>query len=395
MYTLRPYQQTAVDKIKWASSLKGNDLISLPTGSGKSLIIASIAADKDYSVLILQPTKEILEQNYDKLVEIVDEEEVGIYSASFRKKEIKKFTFATIGSIYKKPELFRHFKLVIIDEAAFVNPKRINSMYTSFISAIGSPKVVGLTATPYRLTPQYMRYKSGFIETITTIKLINRMRPMFWNRLIYNINVGDLINQGYLCKLKYRYIPLIQQEDIKLNKSRSDFDLLAFEEQISYGDKTIYKVLFGCKMHFKSSLVFCSSVDQAEQLADRITGAEVVSAKTKPKERKRIVEGFKDGSIEMVFNVGIFVCGFDHPALDCIVLLRPTRSLGLLYQMIGRGLRTAPGKEYCTVVDMTDTIKKVGRIETFKIEKIDGLWNLTTEKGQWHNKELYRFAIQK
>jgi len=392
---LRKYQQEALDKLMWDRSLPGNSLISLPTGSGKSHIIAEYAKAINEPVLIFQPSRELVIQNVDKMLKIVDKSEIGIYSASLGKKVVKKYTFGTIGSVVNHPELFSHFKNIIIDEAHKVPIKKFNSMYMKFFSTIKNVKVVGLTATPYRLTPQYMRYKSGFIETITTIKLINRMRPMFWNRLIYNINVGDLINQGYLCKLKYRYIPLIQQEDIKLNKSRSDFDLLAFEEQISYGDKAIYKVLFGCKMHFKSSLVFCSSVDQAEQLADRITGAEVVSAKTKPKERKRIVEGFKDGSIEMVFNVGIFVCGFDHPALDCIVLLRPTRSLGLLYQMIGRGLRTAPGKEYCTVVDMTDTIKKVGRIETFKIEKVDGKWNLTTEKGQWHNKELYRFAIQK
>jgi DNA repair protein RadD len=123
--------------------------------------------------------------------------------------------------------------------------------------------------------------------------------------------------------------------------------------------------------------------------------AEVVSAKTKPKERDRVINGFKDGSIKMVMNVGVLTTGFDHPKLDCIVLLRPTRSIGLYYQMVGRGLRKAEGKTSCAVVDMTDTVKKIGRVETIRVEKVDGKWELLTERGSWHAKELYRFEIQK
>lgn len=400
MISLRPYQQEAVNKLEWSANMPGADLISLPTGSGKSHVIASVAMDKGCDVLIIQPTREILEQNLSKLSAVVGNDVVGVYSASLNRKEIKKYTFATIGSIYKKPQDFVHFGLIIIDECHLVNPKRLGSMFLEFINEVNKKrneavKIIGLTATPYRLCQQYLRYANGFIDTITTVKLINRVRPVFWNRLIFNINVGDLIDQGYLCKLKYHYVPLVEQEEIKLNKSKSDFDLEAFEQQIAGKDEQIYKVLDGCQKYFKSTLVFCSSVDQAEKLADMFDDGEVVSAKTKPKERKRIVDGFKSGQIPMVMNVGVFTTGFDHPALDCIVLLRPSRSLGLIYQMIGRGLRTSPGKKFCTVVDMTDTIKKVGRIETFKVEKIEGKWEITTEKGSWHGRELYRFSIEK
>lgn len=392
---LRPYQQQAVDKLLWSANMEGNDLVCLPTGAGKSLVIASIAQDKDYPVLIFQPTREILEQNMGKLSEIVGEAVVGVYSASLRLREIKKYTFATIGSVKNRPEEFSHFKLVIIDECHLVNPKSLGSMFVKFLKAIGSPKVIGLTATPYRLTPQYVRYQSGFVETITTIKLINRIREKFWSRLIFNINVGELIDAGYLCPLKYHLIPLISQEDIKLNKSKSDFDLVAFEKQIAGSDEKIYKVLDKCRANFKSTLVFCSSVEQAEQLADMFMDAEVVSAKSKPKERKRVVDGFKSGEIKMVMNVGVLTTGFDHPSLDCVVLLRPTRSIGLFYQMLGRGLRKAEGKEFCTIVDMTDTVKKIGRVESIRVEKVDGKWELLTEKGSWHARELYRFNIQK
>jgi len=287
--------------------------------------------------------------------------------------------------------------MVILDECHYLNPKRLGSMYASFFVGMGNPKVFGLSATIYRLTPQYVRYPNGFVDTITTIKLINRVRPAFWHRLIFNINVGEMIEQGYLCPLQYHHIPLVEQEQMKLNQSHSDFDLDAFQKQIESQDDQILKVLNGCRDNFNSTIVFCPTVDQAEQLADKVEGAEVVSAKTKTKERKRIIDGFKKGEIKMVMNVGVLTTGFDHPALDAIVLLRPTRSIGLLYQMVGRGLRNAPGKTHCTIVDMTDTIKKVGRIESFKIEKVEGKWNLTTEKREagWHGVTLYSFTIQR
>lgn len=398
-YNLRPYQQEAVEKMIWSFQLEGNSLISLPTGSGKSLIIAELAKRLDQNILILQPSREITIQNYEKLTSIVPKEDVGVYSASLNSREIKKFTLATIGSVYKKPEQFSHFKVVILDECHLLNPKRLGSMYTSFFYKMGHPKVFGLSATCYRLTQQYVRYKNGFVDTITTIKLINRVRckdgSTFWNRLIFNINVGDLIAQGFLSPLKYNLIDLISQENMKLNISHSDFDLTAFEKQIEAKEIEIHKVIEACSQNCKSTLVFCATVDQAEKFAEKYECAEVVSAKSKPKDRKRIIEGFKNGKIKMVFNVGVLTTGFDHPALDCIILLRPTRSIGLYYQMVGRGLRKCEGKEYCRIVDMTDTVKQIGRVETIKMERIDNKWELTSERGLWHGRELYKFSIQK
>lgn len=399
---LRNYQKECIDKFLWSRQFDGADLASLPTGSGKSIIIAELASRFNENILIIQPSVEILTQNYEKLKKYVSDENIGIYSASMNKKIIKKFTLSTIGSIYKRSSDFSHFDLIICDEAHLLNPKRLNGMFLSFINGINkiksSPiKVIGLTATPFRLCQSYLRYPNGFIDTITTIKMINRVRPSFWDRLLLNINVGDLIDQGYLCPLKYHNIALIEQENIKINKSRSDFDLQAFEEQVSEKENEIINVLNACKENFKSTLIFCATVSQSEEFANKIEGSEIISAKTKAKDRKRIIEGFKNGDIKIVLNVGVLTTGFDSPILDCIVLIRPTRSIGLLSQMVGRGLRLSPGKTHCTIVDMTDTINKIGRIETFKIEKVDGKWNLTTETNRtgWNAVELYRFNIQK
>ena len=135
--------------------LEGNDLLSLPTGSGKSIVIAEIANALNQDILILQPTKEILEQNKKKLMAYVDRKDIGVFSASMGEKEIRKYTFATIGSVYKVPERFAHFRLVLLDECHLLNPKATGSMFGRFLAGMNNPKVVGLTATPYRIFPTY------------------------------------------------------------------------------------------------------------------------------------------------------------------------------------------------------------------------------------------------
>lgn len=397
--TLRDYQETAIDKLIWAQQLDGNDLCVLPTGAGKSIVIAELAHKLNEPILIIQPNKEILEQNLDKLSNYVDREQIGVYSASMNEKVIKYYTFATIQSIYKKPHLFDHFNVVIIDECHLVNPKNLTGMFTTFLAEIGNPKVIGLTATPYRMDSFYRRYGAGkySIETVATIKLINRVQPKyrFWHRVIFNINNEELIERGYLCPLKYYDETIVDHSEIPLNKSKSDFNLVTYEDIISTRKDKIKKALSFAQKSSDYVLVFCTSVTQAEQLQQITPGSEVVTAKTKKKDRTRIVQGFKSGKIRVVFNVGVLTTGFDHPELDCIVLLRPTRSIALYYQMLGRGVRPAPGKEHCKVVDLTSTVKNLGKIETIKLEKHDGKWELISETGSWHNKELYRYKVER
>lgn len=393
---LREYQNQAIEKILWAKNenLPGNDLIVMPTGSGKSVVIAHLAKQLNEPILILQPSKEILKQNLEKLSRYVDRKEIGIYSASMNEKEVKYFTFATIQSIYKKPEEFKHFKLVILDEAHLLNPKNLSGMFTSFLKEIGDPKVIGFTATPYRLGLNY-NFRNGELIAYSTIKLINRLKGFFWKRLLFNIGIQELIDQKFLCQLEYIDHSLIDHSDIPRNKSESEFDLKKYEKMLSDKQFEIVKTIEYAKSISKSVLVFCSSVEQAEKFAGLLKG-EVVTAKTKPNERDDIIEKFKNGEIRVVFNVGVLTTGFDHPALDCIVLLRPTRSIGLFCQMLGRGLRIAEGKKSCKVIDMTSTVKNLGRVETVKLEKQNNKWELISETcSNWHNKELFSFVVKK
>ena len=396
MYRLRKYQEDCISKLLWSNTLEGADLAILPTGSGKSLVIAELAHRLNKPILILQPTKEILEQNLGKMCNYVPDSEIGVYSASMGRKDIEFYTFATIQSIYRKPELFKHFGVVIIDECHLVNPKNLDGMYTRFFREIGEPKIFGLSATPYRLDQMYERLDNGDILTHTTTKLINRLKQRFWHRIVYNLNIQDLINQKYLVPLRYIDQKIFKHEDIPTNKSKSDFDMEAFYELAQTKQKEILEaVFFGMELG-KHVLVFCSSVRQAEELSKIITNSEVVSAKTKKKDRERIIKDFRTGKIKTVFNVGVFTTGFDFPELDCIVLLRPTQSIALYSQMLGRGVRSAEGKKFCYVIDTTGTVNKMGRIETVKLEKQSDGWALRSETCEnWHYRILYSFLIKR
>jgi DNA repair protein RadD len=406
MITLREYQKECLSKIRWSreKGLEGAELVVLPTGSGKSLIVSNLANELNEDVLILQPSKEILEQNLDKLLQHIDRSDIGIYSASMGEKEVKKFTLATIGSIYRHPQFFAHFGFILLDEAHLLNPKSLDGMFSSFLRRVDeirfannlSPvKILGLTATPYRMDTFYASTGGRWMKAVATIKLINRTKGNFWKRILFNISTQDLIDQGFLCHLDYIDKSVVQQQDIPLNKSESDFDLVAYEKMLSKKKDDIVKAIAMAQDTSKSVLVFCSSVLQATQLSQMTLDSEVVSAKTPKKERERIIENFKSGKTKTVFNVSCMTTGFDHPSLDAIILLRPTRSLGLYSQMIGRGLRIAPGKTSCKVIDLTSTVKNMGRVETIKLVKREK-WELESEtKANWHNEKLYEFEWER
>ena len=396
MLELRDYQRECVNKILWEkkNNLPGNSICCLPTGAGKSIVIAHIAHALNEPILILQPSLEILNQNYEKLCRYADPSEIGIYSASAGRKDIGYYTLATIQSIYKQPEFFKQFKLVLIDECHLVNPSNLGGMFTSFLKAIGNPKIIGLTATPYRMDTMYVFEGKGMMRATATTKLINRLKGMFWSRLLYNVNVGDLTAQGYLCPLEYKDMSLMSQDLLTLNKYGTDFDLDLYVKTITDKSGQIHDAIRYASGAAKSIIVFCASIAQATRLSAETADSAVVTGKTPAKERARIIDGFKNGDIKIVFNVGVLTTGFDHPSLDCIVLARPTRSIGLYYQMLGRGVRNSPGKTRCLVIDLTSTVKTLGRVETIQLVKRDK-WELESETGSWHNKELFSFAFER
>lgn len=385
MYELRDYQQEASNRaISFFQNptIKGNGLIVLPTGAGKSLVIADIASRLDGHVLVFQPNKEILEQNFNKLCsyDILD---CSIFSASCDSKEINRITFATIGSASNQQDLFKHFKYIIVDECHICNPQ--DGRYKQFFKALGSIKIVGLTATPYRLHSN--RFGSE-------LRFLTRTKEKIFNNLLYCVQVSQLSNVGFLSKLDYYKFDCIDSSRLEKNSTgadytdksvRQEYDLMSFESQLL---SFVQRLLYRSKVPRKGILVFTRFVKEAEQLIDCLPcGVGVVITGETPKgERERILREFKEGVIKVVANVGVLTTGFDYPELDTIVLARPTMSLSLYYQMIGRAIRPHKDKQSGWVVDLCGNIDRFGKVEDLTITSDKpNLWYVRNGKRQLTN----------
>lgn len=370
MFVLRDYQQKAVDKGYefFISDSERKPCMVLPTGSGKSLIVASLAKKLSGNVLVLQPSKELLEQNYRKYEAITkdnpDLPQATIYSASFNLRERGEVTFATIGSVWKKPELFAYVDNVIIDECHNVPPKK-DSMYVKFLKKI-DVKVLGLTATPFR--------KKTYQDIVTykpysQINLLLRERPQFFNQFIHVTQIKEMYDGGYLAPINY-IEETFDGRYLEINSTGAEYTDASMQKAIEANDflqKIPRLVQIAFEKGRKSCLVFVRSVNDARQLSEKTPFSAYVHALTKPKEREEIIKGFKNGSIKTIYNVSVLTEGFDHPELDTIILARPTMSMALYMQMIGRGMRLADGKEYCSVLDLCGNVRRFGKIEEMRL----------------------------
>lgn len=337
--------------------------------SGKSLVIADIASRLEGPLLVFQPSKEILQQNFAKLQSygIFD---CGCYSASVGCKDINRITFATIGSVMNHMSDFDCFKNIIIDECHYVNSK--SGQYKQFIEA-KNRQVVGLTATPYRLD----RAEGGSI-----LKFLTRVKPRIFSKVIYCCQIGELLSKGYLADLHYYDLTELDLRRVRSNSTGADYDersLLAEYERCGFYDKlsnTVVKVLQPKSgIPRKGVLVFTAFTKEARQLVDKLQSlrinAAIVTGETPKKEREAILEGFKRREIKVVANVGVLTTGFDYPALDTVVLARPTKSLGLYYQMVGRAIRPFEGKDGW-IVDLSGNYSRFGNVADLFISRPPG-----------------------
>jgi len=379
MYTLRPYQKESVNRsVAFLSNGgKQSGIIVLPTGAGKSLVIAGIAQALGRPVLIFQPRKEILEQNREKLTSYGIQ--TSVYSASFGSRQIGNVTLATIGSVRKTPEIFEHFPYVVVDECHLVNAKA--GMYKTFLEALPS-KVLGLPATPYRLA-------SNSYGSI--LRFLTRTRPKIFHKVVAYAQISDLLKDGYLAAMKYYDIDAVKVAQLKLNSTGADYTDQSVQrhyQEIDFAGALLNTVNRLVKAGRKHILVFTRFTDEAANLVQRLgCTAAIVTAKTKKRERERILAQFKSGQIQVVANVGILTIGFDFPALDTIVLARPTRSLALYYQMIGRGIRPFPDKDGW-VIDLCETVKQFGQVRDLWMTapaRNRALWHIESNGKQLTN----------
>lgn len=376
--TLRKYQLEGVDAAThfFKSSKSRSALIVAPTGSGKSLYVANTCNNVDGKVLVLQPSKEILEQNYAKYTAY--DGNAGVFSASVGRKDIDRVTFATMGAVANNLDLFKDVRQVIIDEAHLATGS--DSVMDRFIRSLNNPKVLGLTATPFRMYP---------IMGGSMLKMLTRTRPKMFDSIIHYTQIQELLQDGYLAKLNYyRLCKGFDRSKIRINSSGSDFDedsLKAYYRTIHFIDE-IVDVVSRINDKGRQVLCFTNFVSDAEEVATRMRSmgypSEVVTGKTKKAEREQIIQRFKTGITKSVINVGTLTTGFDYPELDSVVIARPMRSLSLWCQMVGRAMRPHPNKQDGWVVDLCWNYEVFGPMEDLVLDFEKGNPNLPFIKGR-------------
>ena len=384
---LRDYQKAASDKaVAFLTNPKinRNGLIVIPTGGGKSWILADIANRLNDNVLIFCPSREILIQNFEKMQKICPFD-CAVYSDSVGQKQIAKITFATIGSAINHMEYFSHFRYVLIDECHLVNPKE--GMYKTFLSSLKC-KIIGLSATPYRL--------SSSRDFGAMLKFITRTRPCVFSEVIYQVQISTLLDMGFLAKVDYYRLPPVGWDTSRLHTNTTGRDYTDDSVQKEYKRVNLYdwlvqivnRLLHNTKtgIRRKGILVFTRFLKEAERLSYSIPGTAIVSGDTPKKERERILEAFKSGEIPVVANVGVLTTGFDYPELDTIVMARPTMSLALYYQIVGRCIRPHPSKKSAWFVDLCGNVDRFGKVEDLKlVDGGNGKWAVFSNQKQLTN----------
>lgn len=382
MFSLRPYQQTAVNAgvAFLKDKRKEHGIIVIPTGGGKSIVIAEIIQQLEGHVIIFQPSKELLEQNLAKYNSYGYNADV--YSASANQKTIGKVTFATIGSCYKTPEIFSHFDYIIVDECHLVKPDE-DSMYSKFLASVPT-KILGLTATPVRLK----RY--NFPAPHAKLCMLNRTKPKVFSEFIHVTQISEIIENGFWSPIEYFKLEY-DVSYLKVNSSGSDYtdeSLVFCNKQNDVQGKIINYVERLIKVGRKHILIFVPTIAEAEELSQRFPLVDFIHSELNKKDRAEKLDRFKSGTIKAIVNVGVLAIGFDFPALDTIIGARKTMSLAAYYQMLGRGVRLHPSKKSVYYIDLVGNTDAFGKIETLAIEKRKTGWGIFSGNRQITNMPL-------
>lgn len=359
--TLRPYQREAVDAVyQHLRTRDDNPCVVIPTGGGKTPIIATICRDavKQWNgrVLILAHVKELLQQAADKLESVCPDVPVGVYSAGLGRRDKRQpVIVAGIQSIYDKACDIDPFDLVLVDEAHLIPPDG-EGRYRQFLNDAKTVnphlRIIGLTATPFRMTSGEICTPDGFL-----------------NHICYEIGVKQLIVEGYLS-------PLVT----KAGKSHVDTsglhvrggEYVASEVESLMDDDGLVRAaceeIVSYTAQRKACLIFAAGVDHGLHVCNTLEhefGQSVafVYGDMTSEARARAISGFMDCRIKYLVNVNVLTTGFDAPHVDCIGLLRPTMSPGLYYQMVGRGFRLHPYKVDCLVLDFANNVLTHGPVD--------------------------------
>ncbi|MFA0494336.1 DEAD/DEAH box helicase [Vibrio sp. 10N.222.54.B11] len=354
MYTLRPYQADSVKSvIHYFRKHQTPAVLVLPTGAGKSLVIAELARLAKGRVLVLAHVKELVEQNHEKY------EGYGlkgsIFSAGLGRKETdQQVVFASVQSVVRNLDSFSNqFSLLVIDECHRV-PDEKTSSYQKVITHLrennSGIKVLGLTATPYRLG-------MGWIYQYHTRGQVRSDEPRFFRDCIFELPIRYLLDEGFLTPARMIDAPVLSYDFSQLKPASTgrykEAELDMVIEQSKRATPQIVDQIIHLAQDKLGIMVFAATVRHAQEILSLLPEGEasIVIGDTPTLERDQIISDFKERKIKFLVNVSVLTTGFDAPHVDLIAILRPTESISLYQQIVGRGLRLSPGKKECLVLD--------------------------------------------
>lgn len=384
MITLRPNQSEPIAKaIAYFQQAKPRpSLIVLPTAWGKSILTAFVAKECHDKLLVVQPSKELLEQNYAKYITLCGGmcANAAIFSASVGRKEIGMITYATIGSIKSLGKKFKElgFTKMLIDEA-HLYPREADSMLGTFLRDSGITHVLGITATPVKLQQNYDQDGRTYSKLVM---LTSRSKKgNFFKDIIHVGQVSEMVRLGFWSPLKYS-VGDFDGSKLKYNTSRSEFTEESVQAAFNAngGTASIIAAL-DCNADRKHILVFVPSVQDAEQLSRIYPHSAVIHGTMNKKERADIIARFRAGLIRVIFNVRVLSTGFDYTGIDCIILGISTASIALYYQIIGRATRIDPDKTDALIIDQGGNVERFGRVEDISFEQ-GKIWRMFGTGGR-------------
>lgn len=357
MYQLREYQEQAVQKVlKYFRKTRSPGVVVLPTGAGKSLVIAELARLARGRVLVLAHVKELVEQNHEKYTSYGLE--AGIFSASLGKKETtQKAIFGSVQSIARaKNDFFNDFSILIIDECHRVAEEG-ETQYQEVIKKLqdNNPQIaiLGLTATPYRLG-------LGWIYEFSSEGEIKSNKKRFFKQCIYELPLTYMVKNKFLTTPVKIDIPVTCYDFSEIKTKDGVYTNKDIEEVLRNQNRLTPLIIKNIiditeKFNRKGVMIFSSTVKHAEEIMTYLPegDARIVLGDTNISERDLIIQDFKNKKFKYLVNVSVLTTGFDAPHVDVIAILRPTESNSLYQQIIGRGLRLSENKKDCYVLDYT------------------------------------------
>lgn len=357
MYTLRPYQQEAVDRtLQYFRKRRDPAVIVLPTGAGKSLVIAELAKIAKGRVLVLAHVKELVEQNHLKYESYGLR--AGIYSAGLKQKDsAHKVIFGSIQSVAKADDaFFSDFTLLVIDECHRVGLEP-DSQYAQVIKRLKLNNhricILGLTATPYRLG-------LGWIYNYALRGEVKTRELRFFKHCIYDLPLQYMIRNRFLTPPVKVDIPVTSYNFSELTDGGRSYTMAQLEEVLQKQRRLtplIIKNIIDITDSYKRQgvMIFSSTVKHAQEIVDSLPPgqARLILGSTELAERDQIVNDFKKRAFKYLVNVSVLTTGFDAAHVDVIAILRPTESTSLYQQIIGRGLRLDTDKKDCLILDYT------------------------------------------